>query len=211
MKKALFTFALMVVCGVCAAQTSVGYVDIERVTAKAGAVTDAVREATDGLRELQKQMEDKTRAATDLDVQVRNDSGVLSKDLLEAKRKERTRLEGEVFDLEREIRLKERSIETDVFAPLQRNLLYAIEDVAKTRKMDLVVNSKNVLYGSTDADITQAVIDRLNERSKGDAAPVAANAPKTPTNAKATPTPKAAEVQTGGDGTATATISAEAE
>ena len=162
-KPCLKLFALVLSFGamVCAQAQTVGYVDLERVTAKAGSVTQAVRDATDQMNEMQRKIQDKTRALQDIDVQLKRDDGVLSADRISEKRAARTKLENELYDLDRDMRVKERSLETDVFVPLKRNILYAIQDVAKSRKIDLVIPAKDILYGSTSADLTNDVIVKL--------------------------------------------------
>lgn len=162
-KPCLKIFALVLSLGAmtCAQSQTVGYVDLERVTAKAGSVTQAVRDATDQMNEMQRKIQDKTRALQDIDAQLKRDDGVLSADRISEKRAARTKLENELYDLDRNMRVKERSLETDVFVPLKRNILYAIEDVAKSRKIDLVIPAKDILYGSTSADLTNDVIAKL--------------------------------------------------
>ncbi|MDD4278358.1 OmpH family outer membrane protein [Candidatus Sumerlaeota bacterium] len=156
------------------AQTA-GYVDIERVTAKAKMVSKAVQDLSAQLQDMQKKITDKERMASELDAQLKRDTGVLAKDIVEQKRKELLTLEDELDALQRDSKQKMRFLETDTFGPLKKEIQGAIEEVAKARKIDVVVNGETVLYGTTAADLTNDVIAKLNGTT---AAAVAAEAKK---------------------------------
>lgn len=91
---------------------------------------------------------------------------VMSKDAFD----EEVRLfQAEVADVQREIQQKRKSLD-NAFQQAQdklRNLaLEIVGDVAKERKLDLVLNRDNVLIFRNQLDLTAIVLERLNERTK---------------------------------------------
>jgi outer membrane protein len=51
----------------------------------------------------------------------------------------------------------------DVLETIQPKLEQAVEDLAKAKNIDVVVNARAVLYAKPDLDITKAVTDALNK------------------------------------------------
>ena len=91
---------------------------------------------------------------------------VMSKDAFD----EEVRLfQTEVADVQREIQQKRKSLD-NAFQQAQdklRNLaLEIVGDVAKERKLDLVLNRDKVLIFRNQLDLTAIVLERLNERTK---------------------------------------------
>jgi hypothetical protein len=65
-------------------------------------------------------------------------------------------------------------VDDTVFEPILKKILFAVQDVAKEQKYDIVLRGEAVLYGATATDITDDVINRLKE----DASPVGTIMPK---------------------------------
>ena len=75
----------------------------------------------------------------------------------------------EVADIQREIQQKRKSLD-NAFQQAQDKLrelaVEIVGDVAKERKLDLVLNKNNVLIFRNQLDLTDIVLERLNERTK---------------------------------------------
>ena len=75
----------------------------------------------------------------------------------------------EVADIQREIQQKRKSLD-NAFQQAQDKLrelaVEIVGDVAKERKLDLVLNKNNVLIFRNQLDLTDVVLERLNERTK---------------------------------------------
>lgn len=145
------------------AQTKVGYVDVDRVTRKAKAVNQAMESVQSDIEELQKQIDEKRQQIRDLEADVQRTEGVVAPSELEKKRKEIKKLKDELEDLAYRAERKARELDATVFEPLMKRILFAIQDVAKEKKYDIILRGEAVLYGTTAADITDDVIKKLNE------------------------------------------------
>ncbi len=158
----LFCFALTAFAY---AQTKVGYVDVDRVTRKAKAVNQAMDSVQSDIETLQKQIDEKRQQIRDLEADVQRSEGVIAASEIEKKRKEIARLRNELDDLAYRAERKARELDATVFEPLMKRILFAIQDVAKENKYDIILRGEAVLYGSTGADITDEVIRKLNEQA----------------------------------------------
>ena len=86
----------------------------------------------------------------------------------------------EVADIQREIQQKRKSLD-NAFQQAQDKLrelaVEIVGDVAKERKLDLVLNKNNVLIFRNQLDLTDIVLERLNERTKDARCEVTETAP----------------------------------
>lgn len=187
----------------------VAYVDIDRVTSKAKPINDVMEGIQGQIKDLQDQIESRRRKIRDLETELKRNDGVLSQQIQTDKRKEVDRLKSELDDLDYKARKEMQKMDETQFAPLLKQILFAIQDVAKENKYDLVLRGEAVLYGSSAADISDLVIKKLDEKGVGKAGagksessaskstPAAersvATPEATPAKPEATPTPVAAE------------------
>ena len=75
----------------------------------------------------------------------------------------------EVADIQREIQQKRKSLDNAFQQAQDRLRALAVEivgDVAKENKLDFVLNKNNVLIFRNQLDLTDIVLERLNERTK---------------------------------------------
>lgn len=146
-------------------QTKVGYVDVDRVTRKAKAVNKAMDNVQSDIETLQRQIDEKRQQIKELESDVQRSEGVVASSEIEKKRKEIARLRNELDDLAYRAERKARELDATVFEPLMKRILFAIQDVAKENKYDIVLRGEAVLYGTSAVDITDAVIRKLNEET----------------------------------------------
>jgi outer membrane protein len=173
------------------AQTKVGYVDVDRVTRKAKAVNQAMDSVQSDIEDLQKQIDEKRQQIKELEADVQRSEGVIAASEIEKKRKEIARLRNELDDLAYRAERKARELDATVFEPLMKRILFAIQDVAKENKYDVILRGEAVLYGNSAADITDEVIRKLNEQVADTSAPKATRAkPENTPEGRETPTAK---------------------
>ena len=110
-------------------------------------------------------------SAREIDLMAREKDIQSKRDLMSAEAfGEEVRLfQAEVADVQREIQRKRKSLD-NAFQQAQDKLrdlaLEIVGDVAKERKLDLVLNRDNVLIFRNQLDLTTIVLERLNERTK---------------------------------------------
>jgi outer membrane protein len=181
----------MLLAGAASAQTKVAYVDIERVTSKAKPVSTMMSDIEQQVKGLQGEIEAKMKKLRELKADAQSTEGILSKDEQDKKRKEVLRLQNELDELEGRARRKMREMDSTVFEPLMKRIMFAIEDVAKEKKVDIVLRGEAVIYGATAVDLSEDVIKKLNESADttGGAASKSATG-KTPAEPAATSAPE---------------------
>lgn len=145
-----------------ARSTSIGYVDIDRVTGQAKAVNSAMAGIQDKVKKYQEEIDQKRKKIRDLEEDVRRTEGILAKDEQDAKRKEINRLKNELDELDMQARREMQRLDDTFFAPLLKKIVFAIQDVAQEKDIDLVLRGEAVLYGRDSVDLTDAVIRKLN-------------------------------------------------
>ena len=110
-------------------------------------------------------------AAREVDLMAREKALQSKRDLMSAEAfGEEVRLfQAEVADVQREIQRKRKSLDNAFQQAPDKLRNLAIEivgDVAKERKLDIVLNRDNVLIFRNQLDLTTIVLERLNERTK---------------------------------------------
>jgi outer membrane protein len=155
-----------------AAQSKIGYVDIDRVTNKAKSVNSTFSKIGEKVNKLQSDIDGKTEKIKRLREDVQKSEGVLAKEELDKKRKEVNQLMNEVDDLSLQGRRELQRVDDTFLSPLLKKIVYAIQDVAKEKELDIVLRGESVLYGRDTVDITDDVIKHLNMEDLGSTASV---------------------------------------
>lgn len=139
----------------------IGYVDIDKVTAKAKQ-SAAMDKISTQVKDIQRQYQERIDKIRDLEREISRTKGVVSADETNRKQKEVTRLKNEIDELEVRHKRELQRIDETVFAPLVKQIGYAIEDVAKERGFDIVLRGEAVFYGSPAVDLSDDVIRKLD-------------------------------------------------
>jgi len=161
-KSVIVVAAIVSACAMGFAQTKVAYVDIDRVTAKSKQVNDAMASVEKKVKGIQGELAAKQKLLDSLNDEIRKGQGVLAESELAKKRDEARKLKSDTDELEFQAKRKMEELDQTFFDPMLKRIVFAIQDVAHDKKIDLVVRGEAVLYGSKAADITDAVIDKLN-------------------------------------------------
>jgi len=145
--------------------TNIAYVDIDTVTAKSDKISKAMGSVEVRVKEIQETIETKRQRLVEIKADIKKGDGVLADSELKKKRDEAAKIEKELVDLEYEGRREMQKLDSTLFEPMVKTIQLAIQDVAKERNIDLVVRGEAVIYGAPAADITDAVIKKLNSSS----------------------------------------------
>jgi outer membrane protein len=145
--------------------TRVAYVDIDRVTEKSEKINKAMGNISSKMETLQKDIEEKRKRLADLKAEIKKGEGVLAESELKKRRDESSKLEKDVVELEYQGRLEYQKLDNTLFEPMLKSIVYAIQEVAKERNIDLVLRGEAVIYGADAADITDEVVKKLNSPS----------------------------------------------
>lgn len=164
LKHACITAAVaLAYCSTAAAQsTSVAYVDIDRVTEKSEKINTAMASVKGRVEDIQKEIEEKRKRLVEIRAEIKKGEGVLAESEMKKKRNQTAGLDKELVDLEYEGRRELQKLDTTLFEPMIKTIVLAIQDVAREKKIDLVVRGEAVIYGADSADITDDVIKKLN-------------------------------------------------
>ena len=211
-------FTLLAACLLCLtalapAQTKVGFVDIDRVTAKSKSVNSLMSGMQGDFEKVQEELDARRKKIADIEADIKRTEGVLSKDQQDKKRSEITKLQSEADDIEFKAQKQVRDVQQKVLEPLRRKIVTAIEEVAREQRYDLILTKEAVVFFLPTSDITDDVIKKLNTTlgeestdAQATSVPAASNKPteavkpatedlKAPTK-EATATPKETETTT---------------
>jgi Skp family chaperone for outer membrane proteins len=174
------------------AQTKIGYVDIDTITKKAKAVNSSFSKVGEKVNKLQSDIDSKTEKIKRLREDVQKSEGVLSREEVDKKRKEINDLLNEVEDLGMQGRRELQRVDDTFFTPLLKKIVYAIQDVANEKGLDLVLRGEAVLYGRDTVDITEDVVKKLNMEDLNSTATTSRSESKSKSKSDSTPKPSTA-------------------
>lgn len=167
LKLLAMTFGLSLATSAAYAQTSrVAFVDIQRVVAQSNIANTRIQKTEDRVLEIQVEIEEQRAKLVSLRAEIRKEQGVLAETEVKKKRDEAAKIEKKITDLEYEAKQEMQGLQTSVVDPMIRSISVAIEEVAKEKNIDIVVQSEAVYYGSTAADITSDVAKKINDLAK---------------------------------------------
>ncbi|PKO19498.1 hypothetical protein CVU37_03455 [candidate division BRC1 bacterium HGW-BRC1-1] len=160
-------FSLFAVCLLCLttlapAQSKVGFVDIDRVTAKSKSVNSLMSGMQGDFEKVQQELDSRRQKIADIEADVKRTDGVLSKDQQDKKRGEIAKLQTEADDIEFKAQKQVRDVQQKVLEPLRRKIVTAIEEVAREQRYDLILTKEAVVFFLPTSDITDDVIKKLN-------------------------------------------------
>ena len=143
-----------------------GVIDLGEIL-KESQATNNVRDLLDAKREeFQEQFAAREVQLLSHEKSLKDKREVMSKEAYDA---EVRLFQDEVATVQREIQQKRKSLD-NAFQQAQDKLrnvaIEIVGEIAKERKLDLVVNRNNVLVFRNQLDLTPIVLERLNERTK---------------------------------------------
>ena len=142
----------------------VGFVDVELIIENSRAIATALdsvdRQLAGVAREIDEKQRDFRRKRFDLDRQER----LLAEGERDARREELSGLQSEIdrlqFNLEQEMRVRERQIQ-----PVLEKIMQIVADVAEAQGYAIVLRGEIVIYGNKAVDLTPEVIGAVDARA----------------------------------------------
>ena len=144
----------------------VGTIDISAVL-RASEAAEKVRRLLDGKRaEFKEEFAQKEAALVLKEQELQSKRDIMSQD---AYRNEVQKFQNEVAEIQRQIQFRRQSLD-NAFQQAQDKIrqlaLKIVTEIANERRLDFVLNKDNVLVFRNKLDITQNVLEVLNERTK---------------------------------------------
>ncbi|MBT5481186.1 MAG: OmpH family outer membrane protein [Alphaproteobacteria bacterium] len=144
----------------------VGTIDISAVL-RASEATEKVRRLLDGKRaEFKEEFAQKEAELVLKEQELQSKRDVMSQD---AYRNEVQKFQNDVAEIQRQIQFRRQSLD-NAFQQAQDKIrqlaLKIVTEIANERRLDFVLNKDNVLVFRNKLDITQNVLEVLNERTK---------------------------------------------
>ena len=144
----------------------VGTIDISAVL-RASEATEKVRRLLDGKRaEFKEEFAQKEAELVLKEQELQSKRDIMSQD---AYRNEVQKFQNDVAEIQRQIQFRRQSLDS-AFQQAQDKIrqlaLKIVTEIANERRLDFVLNKDNVLVFRNKLDITQNVLEVLNERTK---------------------------------------------
>ncbi len=144
----------------------VGTIDISAVL-RASEATEKVRRLLDGKRaEFKEEFAQKEAELVLKEQELQSKRDIMSQD---AYRNEVQKFQNDVAEIQRQIQFRRQSLD-NAFQQAQDKIrqlaLKIVTEIANERRLDFVLNKDNVLVFRNKLDITQNVLEVLNERTK---------------------------------------------
>lgn len=149
------------------AQTNVGYVDVARVMEESPQAEGLSQDLQQEFGPAQDDMREKQSRMQELQQRLERDSDVISE-------QERRDIQSEIRNIQRELQRRQSDLAEDfnvrrneALGSLQRLIMSEVREYANENDLDLVVG-EGVFYASDQIDITDAILERLQQRAEDD-------------------------------------------
>ncbi|MDX1972089.1 MAG: OmpH family outer membrane protein [Candidatus Sumerlaeia bacterium] len=144
-----------------APQGKIGFVDIEIVIEQSTAIRMAMDSLDQVLAGKAREIDLKEREFRRMRFEIDKQERVISGEEREKRRAELLLLQEEIeklkFEFDSELRIRERQVE-----PVLEKVMTIVADIADEQGYDLVLRGEVIIYGRDSADLTKAVIERLD-------------------------------------------------
>lgn len=168
MKHVFFSLAALMLASVFAlpahAETSVGVVNIGKIMTESAAAKSMREQAQSKQKAFQADLDSKEKALVKEDQEIAKQRPNLEKAAYEAKAKE---FHARAAAAQREIQNKKLQIDKGIAAAIkqiQTNVMTITQEVAREKKLNLIVSSDQALYADSTLDVTADVLARLNKK-----------------------------------------------
>ncbi|MBI4848493.1 MAG: OmpH family outer membrane protein [Nitrospirae bacterium] len=171
MKQIFFmTFALLfaVVCSVQAAETKIGYVDLNKALNESEEGKKAVKVLEDFFKSKQAVLEDKRKEIASLDEEMAKQSSILNPDAVKSKKEERDRI---ARDFQRMVKDSEDELEkkrADFMERIIKDLNEVVKKIGEEEGYTVIFDrvQSGIMFIPGKLDLTDKLLKRFNEVSK---------------------------------------------
>ncbi len=144
----------------------VGFVDMEIVLDNSRAIRSIVGEVDQELDQQSREIDAMRREVRRIQLSLEQQSAVLSDSERASRQRRAIELMDQIEESEYRLERKFRDQQRTVIGPLLEQIVMVVGDVSAREDFDLVVRGEMVLYGRSTADLTDKVIDELDEREE---------------------------------------------
>ncbi|MBI5057495.1 MAG: OmpH family outer membrane protein [Nitrospirae bacterium] len=166
----LMIFALLfaVVCSAQAAETKVGYVDLNKALNESEEGKKAVKLLEEFFKSKQSVIEDKRKEIARLDEEMAKQSSILNPDAIKSKREERDRI---ARDFQRTVKDSEDELEkkrADFMERIVKDLSEVVNKIGEEEGYTVIFDKvqSGIMFIPAKLDLTDKLIKRFNEVSK---------------------------------------------
>ena len=155
--------AAMMVSASAYAATQVATVDVQEVMTKSTAVQSINKQLESRRQGFQEQMSKKEDQLRNVDQELSKQRGVLSSEAFEKKKKE---FRDDVARAQRDLQQKKGQLDkaaAKAMTEVQQSVQKIIEGMSKEKNFDMAIATGQLLWAKPEMDVTQAVIQRLNQ------------------------------------------------
>ena len=149
------------------AQSSVGFVNLERILREAPPAQRAQKK-------LEQEFSQRGQELSKMAEQLKKTQGSLEKNAVTMSESERQKREREFGDMNREFQRRQREFNEDLsqrrkeeFEGVLERANQAVRKIAEAEKLDVVLQNEQVVWASTRIDITDKVIKALDDTRAG--------------------------------------------
>jgi len=155
------------VAGAALAQSSIGFVSLERILREAPAAQRAQKK-------LEQEFSQRGQELSKIADQLKKMQGNLEKNAVTMAESERQKREREFADINRDFQRRQREFNEDLaqrrkeeFETVLESANRAVRQIAEAEKLDIVFQNEQVVWASTRIDITDKVIKALEDTRAG--------------------------------------------
>jgi len=155
------------VAGAALAQSSIGFVSLERILREAPAAQRAQKK-------LEQEFSQRGQELSKIADQLKKMQGNLEKNAVTMAESERQKREREFADVNRDFQRRQREFNEDLsqrrkeeFETVLESANRAVRQIAEAEKLDIVFQNEQVVWASTRIDITDKVIKALEDTRAG--------------------------------------------
>lgn len=141
---------------------SFGYVDIDQITSTALPVKDVIAKFEADLRVKQNNIDAKYDVFKQKKADYKQKSSVITEEEKNKKIDELKTMQKDIEDMEQVMQEDFKKKDQEILQPVLDLILKTIEQIAKEKRIDVVLRKENVLYADKGFDITGDVIARIN-------------------------------------------------
>lgn len=162
-----------------AADTKIGFVDIDQVAQRSSTIQASVKASEDKIKAAQGEIETMAADLRRLQDELKTKRSILSEPEVRKQTQKIDELRDQMDTKDREVNKEIRRAETEVMGPAVDRILATVKRVGAANGFGLVLRSDVVLYGVEGLDITSVVVGELDKEGKAAApAPAAKPEPK---------------------------------
>ncbi len=162
----ILTFLTLPTCSQGAQPDKVGYVDIEKITAKALFVRDMVGDIEKRIREERDSLDLLQEQYVKLSEELKRKESILSEQEIENRLKETRRLKSDMEEQQYKLNRTLREAEKKQMEPALDLILETIRNIGKQEGYSLIIRGEIVIYANEQIDISDLVIEKLDQTYK---------------------------------------------